>query len=81
MSRNQLIELLAEYFTGAAVGTNSIGLQISTHRVAAQQFFALRNAFGVGNLDGVGTAKKAIARRLRQGRIFDVNEHGTAKAR
>jgi hypothetical protein len=52
------LEALAKYLSGPAVAHHSVCLQLAQHAPAAIQFFALRDAFGIG---GYMTEEQAIA--------------------
>lgn len=56
-------EVLAEYFTGPAVGLHSVGLSLSgPHRVAAKEFFRAREALGITGYATADEARAALAK-------------------
>lgn len=57
------IDLLAAYLTGPDVAGYSMGLQMGGHRAeVAQQYFALRSAFGVsGYMTAIEARKRIVA--------------------
>ena len=60
--KRELINKLAEYFTGKCVGMNSVALQIPSMAPAARAYFDLRSSFGVTGYDGIGEAVRCILR-------------------
>lgn len=50
-------DLLAEYFSGAAVAYHSVMLQMPAHRRYAEEYFKIRESFG---LRGYPTKQEAL---------------------